>query len=761
MIANTKSTGNSPISIESFQIFDSTSDNQTLSRETLKTDECFVLDCTRELFLWSGRKSSLALRNWSEQIVVENIFSANKQRPSFAFSAQVMQDWEPESFKLRFVDWDEKLVRNFDHSHAYLRSKSSMMEGLAGELPPLVSSIHSRAASSTLSGTHQRNATEKSTNIFHGHSFIRTPIDVQALYSMPSSGILKREEMEAVDSLFLRANTLLSTMQCFIFNAAIKKFTRLHQWTSEGDKRECGHFWSDECFVFVCIYRKQLVEEREELERLDEAQLHADKYQQVHPLPHFHAKKTAESSANENQTVAKIQPHKSEAVIYFWQGQHVSKPSLGKLIFQHEFEHSIRHLLSASNISLRSVMLQQERECLAFLAHLDRNYIVHAGKRPSETSTTVVASAVDTLPTLFTPENGVQLDDVRSLSSTPRSASKMSQNADVQSNQPIERTLRGPSSHLRTKSRSSSTANVPIDYTRIELYQMRVDRRYRVCRAVQVPPIVTSLNSRDCFLLTRTLDDQNNSETPFVLRRTFTFLWVGKGASRDDESRAFDLACKILNISRNTTSSTLPLQSIQDQLEPDAFWALLAPSFTKPAIRTIPQGAGYYFTRPLPRLLRCSTESGYFQVTDVESNFIRDDLKENSVCLLDSGPGLGRPHVVWFWIGSSVTELVLRLSKKSVQIYLENLSDGRVVRGQEWDDDVNADSSLREHDIVVVRQHHESPSFRAFFLGWGADYRVERLSVVKTSHLESHFASIWKKQETTPGNDFLRNSNIL
>lgn len=80
--------------------------------------------------------------------------------------------------------------------------------------------------------------------------------------------------------------------------------------------------------------------------------------------------------------------------------------------------------------------------------------------------------------------------------------------------------------------------------------------------------MVTSLCTRDVYLLT----DGKQS-----------FLWTGKGASKDEERAAAKIATKVAESQPGYIVSTItPYTAVKERMEPVEFWKLLAPTFDVP-----------------------------------------------------------------------------------------------------------------------------------------------------------------------------------
>ncbi|XP_011798840.1 PREDICTED: adseverin [Colobus angolensis palliatus] len=189
-----------------------------------------------------------------------------------------------------------------------------------------------------------------------------------------------------------------------------------------------------------------------------------------------------------------------------------------------------------------------------------------------------------------------------------------------------------------------------------------------ITRIVEVDVDAHSLNSNDVFVL--------------KLPQNSGYIWIGKGASQEEEKGAEYVAsvlkCKTLRI--------------QEGKEPEEFWSSLG-------------GKKDYQTSPLletqaedhpPRLYGCSNKTGRFIIEEVPGDFTQDDLAEDDVMLLDAW------EQIFIWIGKDANEVEKKESLKSAKMYLETDPSGRDKRTP----------------IVIIKQGHEPPTFTGWFLGW-------------------------------------------
>uniref|UniRef100_A0A669BVG9 Scinderin n=1 Tax=Oreochromis niloticus TaxID=8128 RepID=A0A669BVG9_ORENI len=193
-----------------------------------------------------------------------------------------------------------------------------------------------------------------------------------------------------------------------------------------------------------------------------------------------------------------------------------------------------------------------------------------------------------------------------------------------------------------------------------------------ITRIAEVDASAASLNSNDAFFL-KTPDGQG-------------FLWIGKGASEEEEKGA-EYMSKELNCS---------CKRITEGQEPANFWAELG---GKEEYQTSERLESQSMTHP-PRLFGCSNKTGRFTIEEVPGDFTQEDLAEDDVMLLDVW------DQVFVWIGKDANEVERAESLKSAKQYIETDPGGRD----------------KLTPVVVVKQGHEPPNFTGWFLAWDPSY---------------------------------------
>ncbi|XP_030644281.1 adseverin-like [Chanos chanos] len=191
-----------------------------------------------------------------------------------------------------------------------------------------------------------------------------------------------------------------------------------------------------------------------------------------------------------------------------------------------------------------------------------------------------------------------------------------------------------------------------------------------ITRIAEVDTKASCLNSNDAYLL--------------KLPHGGGYLWVGKGASEEEEKGAKYMS-EVLNCEA---------KRIVEGQEPADFWAALG---GKTDYQTSDSLECKSIAHP-PRLFACSNKTGRFIIEEVPGEFNQDDLAEDDVMLLDVW------DQVFIWVGKDANEVERTESVKSAKTYIETDPSGRD----------------KGTPVVIVKQGHEPPTFTGWFLGWDA-----------------------------------------
>ena len=150
-------------------------------------------------------------------------------------------------------------------------------------------------------------------------------------------------------------NDFLESMECFVFEN--KKFVRLAE-------RELGQFYSGDSYLFVCKYWK--VEEYEN-ENGNKAANGEDE--------------NGTEEAEDEYAHSTI-----ECKLYFWQGRDAN--NAGWLTFTFSLKKKFK--------DIEIIKLNQQQESPQFLAHFNRKFVIHKGKRKQTNLTQERADKLNT-----------------------------------------------------------------------------------------------------------------------------------------------------------------------------------------------------------------------------------------------------------------------------------------------------------------------------------------------------------------------------
>ncbi|KAJ3175356.1 hypothetical protein HDU87_006308 [Geranomyces variabilis] len=523
-----------------------------LARAMLVSDAAYVLDAGVELFLWIGKNAPLDLRGMATELLAR--VAPLQKRPKWVGLHKLMEGHESEVFKLRFPDWDTT-------------SQEVNWEEVKSPTLDQPRSIGSGAG---------------------------MRVDVRALYAPPVPH--DATTTAGVEATLQHANGLLQQVSAFVYTKG--RFVQL-------PAAEKGHFFSDDAYVFLCVYR--LEEERERARRVAKELRRRRTRASVGRSGGDTGDDQSSAASSERGTASDGEDASErgddecgvECVVYFWQGRLASRLAYSTFKFktQSEMEALVKHMYGCE---VRVAFLEQGKEPIALLAHMGNAIVVHRGRRSDWLAK---VGKPDVVPRMF---------------------------------------------HIRT------------------------DMRYKTTRAVEVPVRWGNLVSRDCFYIHAPGEGENS------------YLWRGRGASKEESRKAESMIGRILAVVGRGDEVTLPptpspsdhltltthILCIQGAEPPDLVSMLLPPSLhaRHPKVHT---GTEYYYVPP-PRFLRCSCTAGYFAVEEVV-HWAQADLHPDVCVILDPGA----PRTLWVWVGRGASDVVRKLCRKSVEVWLQRLDDGR------------------------------------------------------------------------------------
>ncbi|XP_011308907.1 protein flightless-1 [Fopius arisanus] len=257
-----------------------------LSNNLLNNRNVYILDCYLDVFVWFGKKSTRLVRAAAVKLSQE-LFNMI-DRPDFAMVTRLQEGTESQIFKSKFTGWDEVIAVDFTRT---------------------AESVAKTGADLTKWAKQQD-----------------TKADLAALF-MPRQPQMSNTEAQ---QLMNEWSDDLEVMEAFVLEK--RKFVRLPE-------EELGHFYSEDCYVFLCRYWIPLDLENDE----GDEQQYEDDFQ---------------------------------CIVYFWQGRDAG--NMGWLTFTFSMQKKFKTLFGEK---LEVVRTHQQQENLKFMAHFKRKFIIHHGKR--------------------------------------------------------------------------------------------------------------------------------------------------------------------------------------------------------------------------------------------------------------------------------------------------------------------------------------------------------------------------------------------
>ncbi|XP_043272595.1 protein flightless-1 [Venturia canescens] len=267
--------------------------NGKLTNNLLNNRNVYILDCYLDVYVWFGKKSTRLVRAAAVKLSQE-LFNMI-ERPEYAMVTRLQEGTESQIFKSKFTGWDEVIAVDFTRT---------------------AESVAKTGADLTKWAKQQD-----------------TKADLAALF-MPRRPQMSISEAQQLMSEWSED---LEAMEAFVLEK--RKFVRLPQ-------DELGHFYSGNCYVFLCRYWMPLdVAENDE--------------------------NNVTGAANEEQYEDDFQ-----CIMYFWQGRDAG--NMGWLTFTFGMQKKFKSIFGEK---LEVVRTHQQQENLKFMAHFKRKFIIHQGKR--------------------------------------------------------------------------------------------------------------------------------------------------------------------------------------------------------------------------------------------------------------------------------------------------------------------------------------------------------------------------------------------
>jgi len=594
-----------------------------LVKKCLLTKNVFILDCFYDVFVWVGRRSTRLVRAAAMKLSQELLHMID--RPHHATTTVVKEGTESMVFKSKFTGWNDVIGVDFTRTAESVRKTGPDLKDWASRQE------------------------------------VKT--DLSALFTLRTPMASLEEATQCMEDW----NDDLDSMESFVLEG--KNFVKLPE-------NEHGHFFSGECYVFLCRYWASEV--------------------------------LTEDNESDNRKDAEEPEEEYTYVVYFWQGRDAS--NMGWLTFCYTLRKKFM-LLFGDKLEIAQMYQQQERP--KFMAHFNRKFIIHTGNRkrtpkaasPKEASQTPTSE----LSSEEEEEDNDQLEEVDSDTETHddedkisvqpvkvepgtvplpppppppgymekklRQATKknrQSKQSKVKSGQ--ARSTMEETNSLPSRAREESPPKPPV----AELFHMRSNGSPVFTRCLQVRVDARLLNSAFCYILKVPFGGAGDSGIVYV--------WLGESSDPEEARLCEEIADAMYD------PECYSLQVIREGEEPDNFfWACLG-GREKAAL--IDKEAGFMAHT---RLFRCSNDKGFFAVSEKCTDFCQDDLADDDTMILDDGTS------VFLWLGSKASEVEIKLALKSAQVYVQNL---------------RVKEPSRPRKLLCTFKGKESRKFTRCFHGW-------------------------------------------
>lgn len=179
----------------------------------------------------------------------------------------------------------------------------------------------------------------------------KVKIDLASLFTPQPIPLTEEESQILIDEW----NDELEMMDTFILDKG-KRFVKLPE-------DEFGHFFTEDCYVFLCRY--YVPQESETSPETKSPELDGTR------LPNGVANGNSCNSDLHSNTEDDFQ-----CVVYFWQGRQASK--MGWLTFTFSLQKKFEALFGNK---LEVIQMHQQQENIKFLSHFKQKFIIHQGKR--------------------------------------------------------------------------------------------------------------------------------------------------------------------------------------------------------------------------------------------------------------------------------------------------------------------------------------------------------------------------------------------
>jgi hypothetical protein len=258
-------------------------------------------------------------------------------------------------------------------------------------------------------------------------------------------------------------------------------------------------------------------------------------------------------------------------------------------------------------------------------------------------------------------------------------------------------------------------------------YQIRSDFRYGTVRSYEVLKTEMILSGTDCIYVRSNTAGSYLYKGPKVKAWTFDVaLELGSKAadfflSRDSYGSDFKDANEIAEPLELTAGDNIDEPSetrcrIVDSEDP-------IPEFLE--IVDLSRYLAPDMPNVRPLFFVCNTTSGYFKVHRL-FHFTQTDLKSDSCVFIDTG----FPDPIYCWFGRDTSEIVRKLTKYCIDIWLTTLQDGRLFESDSESprfrnfnaflvDSMRRRSSTEgSKSVLISNDGEEKVEFKSFFQAW-------------------------------------------
>eukprot|EP00057_Strongylocentrotus_purpuratus_P005896 XP_011660370.1 PREDICTED: protein flightless-1 homolog [Strongylocentrotus purpuratus] len=623
----------------------------------LETKNVYILDCNADVFIWIGRKSSRLWRAAALKLSQELCSMLN--RPTNATVIRILEGNESQVFKSKFPGWDDVLAVDYTKRADQIYKKPAIQKDLQDK------------------------------------EELKTDLSALFMPRQPSMALTE------ADQLMEEWNDDLDGMEAFVLEG--RKFARLPE-------HEKGHFYSGDCYVFLC------------------------RYWVPRDLPEGEEGENGEGEAEEEEENAE---EDFQCTVYFWQGRDAS--NMGWLTFTFSLQKKLNRCLN-----IFQYLKQENSSSFHFIEEFtiyrggvafpmsarddladDDVMILDTGH---EVYLWIGPSCSDVEKKLAYKSSQVYVQHMKNKEpDAPRKFSAVKKGKEpwkfircfhggegkkgkkegeggeggdgrdgqvkeiellfgdkLERERKIESEIKfhlncylnGPvnlshTSHLIVHHQQQENLkflshfkkkftiyrgrrplpNAPPESQQPKdlnpkLYHVRANGGPLCTRCIQVHPTAQWLNPEFCYLLEVPFDSQDS--------KGIVYTWIGSRSDADMARVAEELAYEMFD-------DMYSHQLLSEGSEPENFWWVALGGK-----RTYDQEADFMNNA---RLFRCSNEKGFFTVSEKCSDFCQDDLADDDVMILDTG------HEVYLWIGPSCSDVEKKLAYKSSQVYVQHMKN--------------------------------------------------------------------------------------